>query len=588
MTSSIECQNFFRSLQLLDLFTKIGVKNLILCPGSRSAPLAIAAGELNKRRILNVFNSIDERSAGFHSLGISTASGDVSLVVTTSGTAVGNLLPAAIEADKSCKSIVFITADRPLRLKNCGSNQTVNQEEFLNSVCRSNLSTNLNGIHENNDDDILKIVETIKKQILQSPGPIHLNIPFEKPLDISLNNKKKSFEVFERFYLNKTYQFLKNDNQNKNIQFSEKFFKRINLSNPGIIIVGPYQGSTKDLDSFNSALKKLQEITGWPVFVDPVSGVSAELRGLVENWELILKTNKNIIQCDQILRLGPLSSSNDLEDFLLNFEGLQILVKENNIRKLDPIKKSLEYDFGIRNFVNQLLGAFSNDKNKSKPLINLGKILIKEGAKIKEILKEQLFSNTEITEYKLANFVPKIWPENYPIMLSASSPIRDWLTFSENATLTRECFSFRGASGIDGTLSLALGIARITKPVLLVTGDLALIHDINGFLIENAIELNLTILLINNNGGNIFNNLYKNNLEEEELKKLFIMPKSINWENLAKGYQVPIKNVSDLNKLREAFEWSLSMQKSVIIKVDINVENEMKGRNLILKKILTS
>ena len=588
MTSSIECQNFFRSLQLLDLFTKIGVKNLILCPGSRSAPLAIAAGELNKRRILNVFNSIDERSAGFHSLGISTASGDVSLVVTTSGTAVGNLLPAAIEADKSCKSIVFITADRPLRLKNCGSNQTVNQEEFLNSVCRSNLSTNLNGIHENNDDDILKIVETIKKQILQSPGPIHLNIPFEKPLDISLNNKKKNFEVFERFYLNKTYQFLKNDNQNKNIQFSEKFFKRINLSNPGIIIVGPYQGSTKDLFSFNSALKKLQEITGWPVFVDPVSGVSAELRGLVENWELILKTNKNIIQCDQILRLGPLSSSNDLEDFLLNFEGLQILVKENNIRKLDPIKKSLEYDFGIRNFVNQLLGAFSNDKNKSKPLINLGKILIKEGAKIKEILKEQLFSNTEITEYKLANFVPKIWPENYPIMLSASSPIRDWLTFSENATLTRECFSFRGASGIDGTLSLALGIARITKPVLLVTGDLALIHDINGFLIENAIELNLTILLINNNGGNIFNNLYKNNLEEEELKKLFIMPKSINWENLAKGYQVPIKNVSDLNKLREAFEWSLSMQKSVIIKVDINVENEMKGRNLILKKILTS
>ena len=588
MTSSIECQNFFRSLQLLDLFTKIGVKNLILCPGSRSAPLAIAAGELNKRRILNVFNSIDERSAGFHSLGISTASGDVSLVVTTSGTAVGNLLPAAIEADKSCKSIVFITADRPLRLKNCGSNQTVNQEEFLNSVCRSNLSTNLNGIHENNDDDILKIVETIKKQILQSPGPIHLNIPFEKPLDISLNNKKKNFEVFERFYLNKTYQFLKNDNQNKNIQFSEKFFKRINLSNPGIIIVGPYQGSTKDLDSFNSALKKLQEITGWPVLVDPVSGVSAELRGLVENWELILKTNKNIIQCDQILRLGPLSSSNDLEDFLLNFEGLQILVKENNIRKLDPIKKSLEYDFGIRNFVNQLLGAFSNHQKKTKPLINLGQVLIKEGAKIKEILKEQLFSNTEITEYKLANFVPKIWPENYPIMLSASSPIRDWLTFSENATLTRECFSFRGASGIDGTLSLALGIARITKPVLLVTGDLALIHDINGFLIENAIELNLTILLINNNGGNIFNNLYKNNLEEEELKKLFIMPKSINWENLAKGYQVPIKNVSDLNKLREAFEWSLSMQKSVIIKVDINVENEMKGRNLILKKILTS
>ena len=94
------------------------------------------------------------------------------------------------------------------------------------------------------------------------------------------------------------------------------------------------------------------------------------------------------------------------------------------------------------------------------------------------------------------------------------------------------------------------------------------------------------VLLINNNGGNIFNNLYKNNLEEQELKKLFLMPKSINWENLAKCYQVTIKNVSDINKLREAFEWSLSMQKSVIIKVDINVENEMMERKLILKKIL--
>ena len=588
MTSSIECQNFLKSLQLLDLFTKIGAKNLILCPGSRSAPLAIAAGELNKRGILNVFNSIDERSAGFHSLGISTASGDVSLVVTTSGTAVGNLLPAAIEADKSCKTIVFITADRPLRLKDCGSNQTVNQEEFLNSVCRSNLSTNLKGIHENNDEDILKIVEIVKKQILESPGPIHLNIPFEKPLDISLKDKKKGLELFERFYLNKTHQLLKKGNHYKNIQFSRKLFKSLKLYNPGIIIVGPFQGSKRDLDSFNSALEKIQAISGWPVFVDPVSGVSSELRGLVKNWELILKKNKNIIHCDQILRLGPLSSSNDLENFLLNFEGLQILVKENNVRKLDPIKKSFEYDFGISAFVNELLGEFSDYEKKRKPLINLGKDLIREGEKIKEILNEQLFLNTEITEYKLANLVPKIWPGNYPIMLSASSPIRDWLTFSENGTLTRECFSFRGASGIDGTLSLALGIARVTKPLLLVTGDLALIHDINGFLVENAIELNLTILLINNNGGNIFNNLYKNNLEEQELKKLFLMPKSINWENLAKGYQVPIRNVSDFDKLREAFDWSLSMQKSVIIKVDINVENEMKEKNFILKKILTN
>ena len=83
MTSSIECKNFLRSLQLLNLLIKIGVQNLIFCPGSRSAPLAIAAGELNKLGLVNIYNSIDERSAGFHSLGISAASGNLSLVITT-------------------------------------------------------------------------------------------------------------------------------------------------------------------------------------------------------------------------------------------------------------------------------------------------------------------------------------------------------------------------------------------------------------------------------------------------------------------------------------------------------------------------
>ena len=165
MTSSIECKNFLRSLQLLNLLIKIGVQNLILCPGSRSAPLAIAAGELNKLGLVNIFNSIDERSAGFHSLGISAASGNLSLVITTSGTAVSNLLPAAVEADRSCKGIIFLTADRPLRLKDCGANQTVNQEDFLSSVCRRVLSTNLNGLHETQENEILNLVRITEKQL---------------------------------------------------------------------------------------------------------------------------------------------------------------------------------------------------------------------------------------------------------------------------------------------------------------------------------------------------------------------------------------------------------------------------------------
>ena len=286
-----------------------------------------------------------------------------------------------------------------------------------------------------------------------------------------------------------------------------------------------------------------------------------------------------------------MSSSIDLEKFLTKFEGVQILIKEKNHRKLDPIKKSFEYEFGLTKFVNQLLAALSSNQKIKKSLTSLALNLIEEGEQIKKTIKAKIIKNDQINEYKIANLVPKIWPAENPIMLSASSPIRDWLTFSENCTLTRNCFSFRGASGIDGTLSLALGISRIKNPLLLVTGDLAFIHDINGWLIDNSIDINLTILLINNNGGNIFNRIYKKNLKEDDLKKLFLMPKEIEWSKLAAAYKVKFKNVTnfksaaDFKKLREALDWSISIRKSVIIKIDIDTENEIREKNTLLEEI---
>ena len=222
-------------------------------------------------------------------------------------------------------------------------------------------------------------------------------------------------------------------------------------------MVGPYQGSINDLTSFNKSLERLQEITGWPVFADPVSGVYSDLRGLVVNWELVLRKNKNSINCHQLLRLGLCHPQLIWRSFK-NFEGIQILIKEKNYRKLDPIKKSFEYDFGLSNFTTLLLEELSiNEKTKS--LLLIGSRSNRGRRADKEILKEKIIKIIKLLSI-CSNLVPKLWPAENPIMLQ-HSPIRDWLTFSENGTLTRNCFSFRGTSGIDGTLSLALGISRI-------------------------------------------------------------------------------------------------------------------------------
>ena len=581
MTLSVESRNFLRSLQLIYSLSQIGTEHFILCPGSRSAPLAIAAGELFKKGLIKLYNSIDERSAGFHALGISSACDKLAVVITTSGTAVANLLPAAVEADKACNKILFITADRPIRLKDCGANQTVNQEDFLISVCRNKLNTNLKGLHLIKDKEIEKILINIININNSFAGPIHLNVPFEKPLIINFIERKKILKTFESSYLKKNDLNLKKILVKPKINKLDKKFTNLDFSKTGIIIVGPYRGLNKDLSKFNRSIEKIQGITGWPIFADPISGVSSSQRGLIENWELIIANKISCIKCNQLLRLGPMSSSTYLEEFLKRFKGQQYLIKENDLRNQDPTKKSIEYSSGLSQFLNCILSRKLDNYTSKKSLIPLTKNLIKEGKRISNILETTFSTKESITECSLGYLIPKIWPEKYPIMLSASSPIRDWLTYSGNQILNRRCFSFRGASGIDGTLSLALGISRITDPLLLVTGDLAFLHDINGFLIEKSKKLNLTIIVIDNNGGNIFNRLHKNNIPEKDIKNLFIMPKKLSWDNLINAYGLPYRSLDNLNNLKESLEWSLSLQKSVIIRVRIDVEYEFLERKRI-------
>ena len=167
----------------------------MLCPGSRSSPLALAAGELAESGLLSLYNSIDERSAAFLALGLSTAIGKATAVITTSGTAVANLMPAAVEADRSCQPLLLLTADRPYRLKNCGANQTVNQEEFLCSVCRCIEHGPSEGIHKLDNEMLIDLVDRVWQRAHNFAGPVHVNFPIEEPLLASELEQEDLFAV---------------------------------------------------------------------------------------------------------------------------------------------------------------------------------------------------------------------------------------------------------------------------------------------------------------------------------------------------------------------------------------------------------
>ena len=177
-------RNLEAALVLLAALMRHGLSQVVLCPGSRSAALAQAAGLLEAQG-LALYTCVDERSAAFFALGLGRASGQAAAVITTSGTAVANLLPAAVEADYGAIPLLLITADRPDQLKGCGANQSVNQECFLAASVRWLGQGDGAGLAAMADGAIAELASAAllaARGSSQAPGPVHLNLPFAEPL----------------------------------------------------------------------------------------------------------------------------------------------------------------------------------------------------------------------------------------------------------------------------------------------------------------------------------------------------------------------------------------------------------------------
>ncbi len=552
----------------------------MLCPGSRSGPLAIAAGELSVSHRLTLHTAIDERSAAFLALGISTSTGMASAVITTSGSAVANLLPAAIEADRSCQPILFLTADRPLRLKECGSNQTVNQEDFLSPVCRFFAQGPLEGAHLFCSDSLNLFVENAWRSAHVFPGPVHLNLPLEEPLHASLSDKEQILSG----WVSNTFMHEKSERVQTKLLNTEpsKELLELDPSLPGVVIAGPWRGSSANLVAFQQALRKWQALSGWPILADPLAGVPNDQPGLIRNWELLLPEGLPIpLDGIQVLRLGPMSTSRNLEVWLRTFPQSQLLVTEGDLRRLDPLGVALQWSEGFVAWLQHRLGrmpppiASSNQK---------GKALFKSWLLVDRLaegwLDQKLPLRGSISEPALAHWLPRLLPEGLPVMLAASSPIRDWLSFGGGGGgRFRRCFGFRGASGIDGTLSLAMGLAMTLGQTLLVSGDLALLHDSNGWLLANPSRPPLVVLLIDNGGGGIFKQLKIDTVSNGKIDQLFSMPQNVDQLALADAHGIPSRQVSCLEDLESSLEWSLAQFGPVLLRVCTDSKNDSYLRN---------
>ncbi|MDP4681459.1 MAG: 2-succinyl-5-enolpyruvyl-6-hydroxy-3-cyclohexene-1-carboxylic-acid synthase [Cyanobium sp. MAG_255] len=563
-------RNLEAALLLLKALMEQGLSQAVLCPGSRSGALALALGVLEPHG-LALYTAIDERSAAFFALGLARATGKAVAVVTTSGTAVANLLPAAVEADYGAIPLLLISADRPSRLKGCGANQTVNQESFLAASVRWFGQGDGTGLAAMTDAAIAALARqawSATRPPGLAPGPVHLNLPFAEPLHA---DGQALLDAIAHGSLEATpppWGDLGVSAPGSGIQ-ARPFSPAPDPDQPGVVVAGPWRGLPQHWTGYVEALLRWQRRTGWPVLADGLSGLRglAEL-DLISSYDLLLEAPEPKLRSAQVLRLGPLPASRRLQSWLADQEALQWLVSEGEPRCLDPLgggghgSGCQQSAAGLAGWSASLPPAFWAG-GPSGEALQFGARWRQREQHLQLWLDQQLANadgaENGVSELCLARQLGLLLPAGLPLVLANSSPVRDWESFANPAAPWRPVYGFRGASGIDGTLSIACGVAEAHGQAVLLTGDLALLHDSHGWLWQRQLKGRLTVILINNGGGGIFEQLPIRTTPEQALdfERLFAMPQQLDHLALAAAHGVPGRRVQQLAGLPAQLDWAL-------------------------------
>jgi 2-succinyl-5-enolpyruvyl-6-hydroxy-3-cyclohexene-1-carboxylate synthase len=528
---------------------------------------------------LQLVTALDERSAAFFALGWGRASGQPAAVITTSGTAVANLLPAVVEADFGAIPLLLITADRPAQLKGCGANQTVNQEAFLAANVRWLAQVPADGRPEGLAGLAPEAALALASQALGAcrgsaehpPGPVHLNVALAEPLHADGQALVAAAGALQSALLGAPAQAKPGGAAAPIAPGAAPFVVEpvgllgLDPDRPGVVVAGPWRGLPQHWDGHGAALRRWLERTGWVLVADALSGLRGlEGIGQVAAYDLFLDCPRPSLDGAQVLRLGPVPASRRLQRWLERCAGHQVLVSEGDPRGLDPLGRVCDQvSMGLEAWVQQLPPALWRQQPAQESLAYSG-LWRQLEAQGQQLLEREL--GLGFSEPALARQLSRLLPAGVAVVLANSSPVRDWETFADPAGPPRPVVAFRGASGIDGTLSLACGVAEALGQAVLITGDLALLHDSHGWLWRQQLKGRLTVVLLNNNGGGIFEQL-PIRIEPAhvmDFERLFAMPQAVDAIALAAAFGVPGRRPQQLADLEPDLTWALGQPLALI------------------------
>ncbi|MGF1514163.1 MAG: 2-succinyl-5-enolpyruvyl-6-hydroxy-3-cyclohexene-1-carboxylic-acid synthase [Elainellaceae cyanobacterium] len=507
---------------LVETLHRLGLQTAVVCPGSRSAPLAIA---LAAHPEIEAIPALDERSASFFALGCAKRHCRAVAVVCTSGTAGANFYPAVIEAQESQVPLLLLTADRPPELRRCGAGQAIDQQKLYGAAARWYAELALPAAARL---PYLRqvIVQAWGRAHYPTPGPVHLNLPFRTPLS-PLSDGAALDPLPASFFIGVA----------PAVPPQSTLALPPDLPPRGVIIAGV--AAPADPERYCDAIARLSKQTGFPVLAEglsPVRNWASRQPCLVTTYDSILRSpaRAKALTPQAVLQIGPLPTSKVLRQWLSQTDARRWVVASTS--DLDPTHGRTVH---LRGEVTQLVLSGAPAEPRAPEYVQRWR---DADAQARQRLHAALAQSPPANESAVARLLSRHLPPQTPLIIANSTPVRDVEWFW--AAGDREIVPYvnRGANGIDGTLSTALGVAHGQRPSLLLTGDLALLHDTNGFLLQPQFRGHLTIVLINNGGGGIFELLPIAQFDPP-FTEFFATPQTVDIALLCQSYGVSYRRV---------------------------------------------
>lgn len=605
----------------IDELVRSGVSQFVISPGSRSTPLALL---ITTHPQCQVWMHVDERSAGFFALGIAKASQQPVVLLCTSGTAAANYTPAVIEAYYSRLPLLVLTADRPRESREVGAAQTINQVNLFGHHVKwfNDMPT------PESDARMINYASfTANRAVAEAMsvpcGPVHLNFPLREPLvsDLTIyeqdwwqesrlrglssvgappktinsgqiegtKQEENLHSVRSSGSSSKTIDLAQDEEANQTDslspvdpsgspyvsvwegqrQLDEQMIKQVAdvlaSKRKGLIVCGPL-----DDPLFAEAVTSLSAQLGYPIIADPLSQLrsgSHELGAIIDAYDGFLRDERavDMLVPEVIIRFGAMPVSKALQLYLERHAHCMHIIVDQHLGWRDPILLATDHIVAeASGFCHALSTYFaSNGHARDLEWLTLWQNINHTTSQV----LAQHADDGVLFEGRLFVELQQALPAGTALFVGNSMPIRDLDTFYAKDDKGVRMLANRGANGIDGLVSTALGISTRQQPVVAVFGDLSFYHDMNGLLVAKQYQLNLTIIIVNNDGGGIFSFLPQAKLSEEYFEPLFGTPTQLTYEHAAAMYGANYSLVHSWTQFNTVMREALDRQGLNIIEV---------------------